>query len=218
MGRSSTARERLVGAACDLMHSRGYGSIGVAEICTRADVRKGSFYHFFESKQALTVEVIDTHWRQQRAGWIATLRSPAPALTRLEQLFGVVARAQYTAKEGDGAVNGCLLANLTLELAGQDHTVQARLEDIFAEQIDLLQETLDDAVAEGAIPPVGRSTARALVAQLEGMILFSKLGNDPSVLDDLWPQVRLLLNARAPEGDGSPNPPEPTVSSHASEP
>ena len=33
-------------AACELMHNRGYGSIGVAEICARADVRKGSFYHF----------------------------------------------------------------------------------------------------------------------------------------------------------------------------
>ncbi|HCU50381.1 MAG TPA: TetR family transcriptional regulator, partial [Micromonosporaceae bacterium] len=48
MGRSSTARERILAAACELMLSRGYGSIGVAEICARADVKKGSFYHFFE--------------------------------------------------------------------------------------------------------------------------------------------------------------------------
>ncbi len=198
MGRPSTARERLLDSACELMHSRGYGSIGVAEICARADVRKGSFYHFFESKQALTIEVVDEHWRRQRADWGAVLGSPDPALARLENLFGMQARTQRLAKESGGTVNGCLLANLALELSTQDRAVQTRLEEIFNEQIDLIHATLGDAVTEGAIPEADRATARALVAQLEGMVLFAKLGNDPAVLDDLWSQAKLLLNVRIP--------------------
>ncbi len=35
----------------------------MSEICEAADVRKGSFYHFFASKQELAVAVIDRHWR-----------------------------------------------------------------------------------------------------------------------------------------------------------
>ncbi|MFD6676979.1 TetR/AcrR family transcriptional regulator [Rhodococcus zopfii] len=46
MGRFSDARERLLAASGDLMHQLGYAAIGVAEICARAGVRKGSFYHF----------------------------------------------------------------------------------------------------------------------------------------------------------------------------
>ncbi|WP_084955523.1 TetR/AcrR family transcriptional regulator [Thermoactinospora rubra] len=193
MGRVSNARERLVEAACRLMLSRGYASIGVAEICARADVRKGSFYHFFESKQALTLEVIDGHWARERAAWISVLRAPEPALERLEKLFRHQLEAQRAALVTDGAVHGCLLGNLALELSNQDSVVRARLEEIFGEQVALIQEVLDDAVAEGVIPVPGPSLARALVAQLEGQVMFAKIANDPDVLGDLWDQAKLLL-------------------------
>ncbi|MFF5210771.1 TetR/AcrR family transcriptional regulator [Streptosporangium sp. NPDC000396] len=199
MGRTSTARDRLVAAACDLMRSRGYGAIGVAEICARADVRKGSFYHFFESKQALTIAVIDAHWKGQRETWAATLGADVPALTRLERLFALQAEGQARLKESGGVVDGCMLANLALELSSQDDIVRKHLEQVFDEQIDLVRSALEDAAEEGAIPAgaADRPTARALVAQLEGMVLFAKLADDPQVLDGLWAQARMLLGAPA---------------------
>lgn len=44
-------------------------------------------------------------------------------------------------------------------------------------------------------PPAAasRAAARAVVAQLEGMVLFAKLDNDPAVLGDLWQYTLLLL-------------------------
>ncbi|MBT2507637.1 TetR/AcrR family transcriptional regulator [Streptomyces sp. ISL-98] len=195
MGRTSTARERLLDAACGLMLSRGYGTIGVAEICARADVKKGSFYHFFESKQALTIEAINAHWAAQRPGWVATLRGDGPAEDRLERLFLDQAAAQRTAKAQDGAVNGCLFGNLALELSTQDAAVRARLAEIFEEQIDLVHAALTDAAEQGTIPTPAatRTTARAVLAQLEGMVMFAKLANDPAVLDGLWAQTSRLL-------------------------
>jgi TetR/AcrR family transcriptional regulator, transcriptional repressor for nem operon len=53
MGRTSEARERLIGTAGDLWHRRSYTDVGVSEICETAGVQKGSFYHFFPSKQDL---------------------------------------------------------------------------------------------------------------------------------------------------------------------
>ncbi|NNJ06087.1 TetR/AcrR family transcriptional regulator [Streptomyces sp. PKU-MA01144] len=195
MGRTSTARERLLDAACGLMLSRGYGTIGVAEICARADVRKGSFYHFFESKQALTIEAINAHWASQRAGWVATLRGDGPAEDRLERFFLDQAAAQHTARTQNGAVNGCLFGNLALEMSTQDAVVQGRLAEVFDEQIDLVHATLTEAAEQGAVPAPAatRETARAVLAQLEGMVMFAKLANDPSVLDGLWAQASRLL-------------------------
>lgn len=183
MGRQSTARDRLLEAACELIHHRGYASIGVAEICARADVRKGSFYHFFASKQALTLEVIDDHWARQRASWVDALA----ASQGVERLFREQVAVQRQAKESSGVINGCLLANLALELSNQDEVVRARLQQIFDEQVDLVHAALG--------PGHERSTARALVAQLEGMLLFAKLANNPALLDDLWRQARLLIPA-----------------------
>ena len=64
MGRTSDAREKILSAAQSLIELRGYSALGVAEICKAADVPKGSFYYFFESKEALALAVIDEHWAE----------------------------------------------------------------------------------------------------------------------------------------------------------
>ena len=195
MGRSSDARERLLDSAAQLILRRGYADIGVAEICASADVRKGSFYHFFESKQALTIEVIGEYWDCQRAGWNSILGGESPALQRIENLFRAQAEGQRVSKAESGFVDGCLLGNLALELSNQDAVVAARLGEIFDEQIKLLEEVLTEAADEGEIPATstGSTKARALLAQLEGSVMFAKLANDPSLLDDLWANTSLLL-------------------------
>ncbi|MFI8822761.1 TetR/AcrR family transcriptional regulator [Streptomyces sp. NPDC053431] len=197
MGRTSTAKERLVDVTGELLRGRGYGSLGVAEICARADVKKGSFYYFFESKQALTVEVLDAYWREERAAWTAGLTASAPALDRLRTLLERASALQRRGKEETGTVDGCLLGNLALELSTQEPDVRDRLDAIFDEQIELIAGVLAEAAEEGAIPAdrAGTPLARAIVAQLEGLVLLAKLKNDPAVLDGLWPQVRMLLGA-----------------------
>ncbi|MGC2997089.1 TetR/AcrR family transcriptional regulator [Streptomyces sp. G35A] len=197
MGRTSTARDRLIDATGELMQSRGYSGLGVAEICAKAEVKKGSFYHFFESKQALTVEAVNAYWNAERDCWTTELASTDPALDRLRRLLDTMAQLQRRMKETAGTVDGCLLGNLALELSTQEPAVRARLEEIFDEQIALVAATLDDAADEGAVPRerATAATARAVVAHLEGLVMFAKLKNDPTVLDDLWPHTLLLLGA-----------------------
>ncbi|WP_055603704.1 TetR/AcrR family transcriptional regulator [Streptomyces aureus] len=197
MGRTSTARERLLEATGDLMRRRGYSGLGVAEICARAEVKKGSFYHFFESKQALTVEVVDAYWQGERACWTGALEGAEPALERLHRLLDGMVDLQRRTKESSGTVDGCLLGNLALELSTQEPDVRARLEEIFDEQIALVAGVLAEAASDGTVPEdrATRAVARAVVAQLEGMVLFAKLRNDPSVMDDLWPHTLMLLGA-----------------------
>jgi TetR/AcrR family transcriptional regulator, transcriptional repressor for nem operon len=199
MGRTSTAQDRLVRAAQDLMGSRGYSRVGVAEICRQAEVQKGSFYHFYASKQALTIAVVNAHWDEQRQIWQNLLSGPQPALSRLERLLLAQVEGQRESRALTGSVSGCLLANLALELADQEQAVTTRLAEVFAEQIELVLDTLEQAVAEGTVAReiATRDTAQAIVAQLEGMVLFARLSNDPSVMDGLWNQVRSLTRTAA---------------------
>ncbi|GAA0671009.1 TetR/AcrR family transcriptional regulator [Kitasatospora atroaurantiaca] len=168
----------------------------MAEICARADVRKGSFYHFFDSKQALTLAAVDSHWTTQRTHWNHVLSAAdTPPLARLRRLLDDQAEAQRRAKRETDAVHGCLFGNLALELSNQEWVVQSRLAEIFDEQIAMVQLVLAEAAAEGAVAAdrAGRVTARAVLAQLEGIVMLAKLGNNPAVLDDLWATVRLLI-------------------------
>ena len=87
MGRTSDAREKILSAAQSLIELRGYSALGVAEICKAADVPKGSFYYFFESKEALALAVIDEHWAGQERTWRRILTGQEAPLQRLRQLF-----------------------------------------------------------------------------------------------------------------------------------
>ncbi|GAA1079536.1 MULTISPECIES: TetR/AcrR family transcriptional regulator [Kitasatospora] len=195
MGRSSTAQERLLDAAGDLLHTHGYSALGVAEICARAEVKKGSFYHFFASKQTLTLAAVDAHWTQQRQVWQTLLGTPGrPPLERLRHLLDAQAAAQRADKAGGGSVRGCLLGNLALELSGREPEIQTRLAEIFDEQAALVQGVLAEAAATAPVA-ADTGTARAVVAQLEGAVLFAKLADDPARLDGLWPAVQRLVRS-----------------------
>jgi len=194
----ATTRDRIVRSAAKLFLTRSYNAVGIADLCAAADVRKGSFYHFFPSKQELTLAAVDAHWTEQRAAWAATLSAPRPALDRLRQLLIDTAASYRQARDRSGTLHGCVLANLALELSADDTLVRARLQEIFADQVALIGATLADAAAEDAIAPAIANpvTARAIVAQLEGMVMFAKIDNDPAPLDDLWAHTRLLLGLR----------------------
>lgn len=194
MGRKSDARERILEASTALFQQRAYASIGVAEICSAAGVPKGSFYYFFPSKQALALEVINAHWIKQGAQWSGILTSSEPALDRLRKLFLATAEVQTTALKGTGSVTGCLFGNLALEVSAQDNPVRERLQQIFEEQIDLIEAAVREGAAAGEFAGVDpRGAARSIVAQIEGMVLFAKLFNDPGQLDALWQNSLSLL-------------------------
>jgi AcrR family transcriptional regulator len=54
-------RDRLLQAGQDLFYEKGYGATGLAELLDRANANSGSFYHFFESKEALLNAVLERY-------------------------------------------------------------------------------------------------------------------------------------------------------------
>ena len=196
MGRTSEARPKILQAGRELMARRGYAALGVAEICAAAGVPKGSFYYFFDSKQALAEAVIEEHWVTQRAQWAELLGSDKAPLERLRDLFDATTEVQRAAQKETGVVTGCLFGNLALELSTQDSVIRDRLQDIFAAQIEMVTVVIDLAKQAGVVQVADtHEAARALVAQLEGMVLFAKLLNDPAQLDQMWSHSLALLGA-----------------------
>jgi TetR/AcrR family transcriptional regulator, transcriptional repressor for nem operon len=199
MGRTSDAREKILSAAQSLIELRGYSALGVAEICKAADVPKGSFYYFFESKEALALAVIDEHWAEQERAWSRILTGTAEPLTRLRQLFEATEAAQLAGQQSCGTVSGCLFGNLTLEMSNHTETVRKRLKEIFDAQVDMVAPVVAEALARNEIAVSDpREAARAVVAQLEGQVLFAKLYNDTQLLGRLWANSLALLGAHAP--------------------
>ena len=195
MGRTSDARERLVDAARDLIATRSYHAVGVSDICADAGVRKGSFYHFFESKQALTCAAIDAHWAAQETDCLRILQADEPPLRRLRELLDYYVRTQEETKYATGTVRGCTLANITLQLDAEQGDLRARLSDIFDAQVAQVLHVVQEAAAAGDVPGhvASTTTARAIVAQIEGLVLFARLHDDTGVLAGLHAAVGALL-------------------------
>ena len=84
MGRPSEAKEKLLLVAFDLIWNQSYGSVSVDQICERASVNKGSFYHFFPSKADLAVEAYEEHWREKQPEMDRIFSPQTPPLERLE--------------------------------------------------------------------------------------------------------------------------------------
>lgn len=196
MGRTSDARERLLAAALELFGKRGFGAVGVAEIAAHAGVQKGSFYHFFPSKEALALTAIDEHWVAQRNDWAGALAAPGTALEQLRGVFDLAAKTQADALAGVGSVTGCLFGNLALEVSSTGGALQQRLREIFDEQVSMIAAHLRAANDRGELDVADvDAAAKSIVAQIEGLILFAKLFNDPAQLDTLWQSSLRLLNA-----------------------
>lgn len=199
MGRTSDTREQILSAAQSLIELRGYSALGVAEICKTAGVPKGSFYYFFESKEALALAVIDEQWAEQRSDWARILEGGGDPLERLRQLFEATEATQFAGQQSCGTVSGCMFGNLTLEMSNQTEAIRERLQGIFDAQVEMVRSVISEAEARGeATVADPQEAARSVVAQLEGQVLFAKLYNNTSNLGALWRNCLALLGAQAP--------------------
>ena len=199
MGRPSEARERVIEAAGELFHERGYHAVGVSEICGRAEVQKGSFYHFFASKQKLALAVIERYLETAEEAAAEVLAGDGAPLDRLERYFTALHERQVGQCAGGARVLGCPLGNLALELATWDEELREALRRGFDRQVADLEAVLREARRAGEIGAdvdIG-AAARALVALLEGHLLFAKLRNDAAPLAGLAPVARRVLGLSA---------------------
>ncbi|MEO5329399.1 MAG: TetR/AcrR family transcriptional regulator [Magnetococcus sp. THC-1_WYH] len=185
MAIENTSRERLLASAKILIHSRGYADVGVQELCSHAGIKKGSFYHFFPSKQALTLAALDAMMGEiKQRVFVPAFSKEVPPLERIRRFFRLSHVMQRDAKLEIGCVLGCPFGNLALELGTREEEIRTAIEGLFARVIATFRDTLEEAIAIGDLPPEidTDATAQALLAFAEGILMLAKNRNDPDVL------------------------------------
>ena len=198
MGRTSDAKSRLIAAAMELIYARGYTAVGVQEICEQAGVNKGSFYHFFPSKQALVLAVIEAHTQQLQRGWREVMSAPCSLNTRMHHLFEAAYESQRICANDGGQMLGCPLGNLALELSTHDPCIRLKLSEAFATWTHMIEHALREATTHGDLPPLDvAATAQTIVAYFQGVVLLAKTRNDPTLVKALAQGAVHLVEAAA---------------------
>lgn len=199
MGRTSTARERLLQSAIDLIWTNSYAAVGVDQICERAGVRKGSFYHFFPSKTDLALEAYETHWKSIQPEMDALFSPLVPPLERIERWCRALAEHQLALHAQHGCICGCPYANVGTELGTQDPRIRNKVAEIFARAQCYLESAIRELEATGwVLPGDVRSTAQAIHSCELGILVRAKVANDPGILQELLPAVHRLLGVGQP--------------------
>ena len=199
MGRVSDAKERLLEAMMELIWTGSYGRTSVDHICEHAGVKKGSFYHFFESKSALALAAIDHGWAEHRLHLEAVFSPETPPLARILRCFHEFRLEQEDLLAKHGRVLGCPVHSLGAEVATTDPELRDRLQEILAEFLNFYESAIRDGQEDGSVVTGDASMlARMVFAFSEGLLLHARMKNDLAPLDDFEVGALHLLTGRTP--------------------
>lgn len=200
MGRTSDAKEKLMEAAAELIWGGSYGGTSVDDICERAGVGKGSFYHFFESKSELAMAGLDAAWEKRREELDSIFSPVHPPLERIRTACETMVRKQREIKKACGRVLGCPLHSLGAEVSTWEETLRDHIRVALAEYHRYFESALRDAHAAGLVPsPDAAARARILMAYCEGVMTQARILNDIRVLEEM-PEGAVMIARMGPPG------------------
>lgn len=198
MGRISDARKRLLSSAGELIYTLGYQGVSVEELCQRAGVKKGSFYHFFPSKQELTLEALDAQWNLMRDAVVEpAFASDLPPLERIQRFFEAMAEASADEQRQTGQIGGCRFGNVVAEMGSQDPQIRQQVWSVFQAIATYFERALEEALNTGEVSHIiPRVTAFALLGYMEGILLLGRTSNDADLMKQLGQQALQFALAR----------------------
>jgi len=145
-----TTRENLIEVGLRLIRSAGYTATGINQILEAAEVPKGSFYHHFSTKDEFVMEVIRRYvaGEQERLDRLLDGSNLSP----LKKLRGYFKEMITTYGSRSGPHVGCLLGNLSLEIAAQHTEIRNLLRQAFDGWQDAIAKTIREAVERQELP------------------------------------------------------------------
>lgn len=167
-------RNALVWCGTELLTERGFQITGIDEVLKRVGVPKGSFYHYFKSKDHFGHAVIDNYETYYAKKMDRIFNDPSQ--TPLQRLVNFTVNAKNGMVKFDFK-RGCLIGNLGQELAALDTQFRERLEAVLVSWEKRVAECLNEAIetgelAQGQDP---QALSRFFWVGWEGAILRSKL-------------------------------------------
>ena len=165
----SATRQRLVESARYLFWERGFAGTSMADLLAHAKVNSGSFYHFFDSKEALLREVLESYL----AALHPMIVEPAYAATSqpIERIFAILEGYRERILMTD-AQYGCPLGRLALEIDPENRPAHKLIAENFRGWIGAVR----DCLAAAKLPRDTDIDALAtyVLAVMEGGVMLSR--------------------------------------------
>lgn len=189
-------RDRLINSARFLFWERGYAGTSMSELLAHAEVNSGSFYHFFDSKEALLRAVLEQYIELLRPVVVnpAFASTPKP----LERIFAVLAGYRERILMTN-CTFGCPLGRLALEVDPENAPAHKLIAQNFQGWIKAVRECLVEL--KSSLPRGTNIDALAtfILVTMEGGVMLSRSYRsvDPydRAVEQLREHFRLLISA-----------------------
>ncbi len=187
MPKPADTRDRLIDSARYLFWERGFAGTSMADLLAHADVNSGSFYHFFESKEALLRAVLDGYLHALRPIIVdpAFASSPHP----VERIFAILAGYRERILQ-TSCQYGCPLGRLALEIDPENRPAHRLIAENFRGWIGAVRECVEDLR-----PRLPRGTdldalATFVLVTMEGGVMLSRSYGSVEPFDQAVRQLR----------------------------
>ena len=147
---TSTTKERILDAAEGLMLAKSFHSVGLNEILSAVKVPKGSFYHYFSSKEQFGVELIRHYVSEGTACKRRMLLSEELDPNPLERLLAFLNGSVAHLVEKD-CKQCCLILKLGVEVATMSDDMRAVLGEGMQEWRIIYEKVIREGQAKGVI-------------------------------------------------------------------
>jgi TetR/AcrR family transcriptional repressor of nem operon len=194
-----SAKEKLLDASLSLLREQGFAATTVDDLCDRAGVTKGAFFHHFESKDALGAAAV-AHWSRTTGALFqaATYHGVPDALGRLRAYLAL----RKSLLRGELSQFTCVAGTLVQETYASHPAIRAACASSIFGHAGTLVEDIASAMREHGIE--GDFTAESLAAHtqcvLQGAFILAKARGDVRVavesIEHLERYVDLLFGAR----------------------
>ncbi len=175
-----TAKEKLIRTARNLMLAQGYPITSVDDIIEAAGVSKGSFYHYFDSKEELALTAMHEFLADGAAlmmdGPFRDIADPRNrSIAFLKHVENVAMRLWD---------HGCLLVMFSVELAGTSPRVREETSAVLIDLIDRVGSILRPLTKEGGgnMPMTADAMANMYMAIIDGSLVFARATGDSSCI------------------------------------
>ena len=176
MNRHQDTCQHLLNTGREVLAERGFSSVGLSNILQQAGVPKGSFYHYFKSKESFGEAVLEDYFVSYMENLEARFSDDTqPALDRLMSYWQHW-QQQYC---GPAGLKDCLVVKLSAEVADLSEAMRLTLRDGTDRIIDSIILCVEAAIAEGALRDQNaRQLATSLYQLWLGASLLTKLHRD----------------------------------------
>ena len=188
-------RQHILDCGRQLVATKGFVGVGLAEILSTAGVPKGSFYHYFASKEAFGEALLEAYFDYYE-DWLGTL-SAQPGRSGAQRLLAYFEHWVET-QQGNDRAEQCLIVKLAAEISDLSEAMRASMLAGTQAILRHLTKLVAAGQADGSIgsSDVPESLALFLYQAWLGASLLAKLQRETSAFDTVMQRTRTLLQLR----------------------